>query len=226
MPDFLPSRDSELVTWSNTFSAFLTATPTVVGITAAQATAYAALNSSWLTSYATANAALTRSPANIITKNSVRKALTISARQLAKIIQGYPGTTDAQRAELGLTIPAVPTPVPVPSAAPNIDIVSRTGTTVRIKLHDGTGTKRGKPAGVAGASVYSYVGATPPSTGAGWTFEGNTTRTEIDVQFAATLVPGTIVWLTACWYNPRGQSGQGCTPLSAILAGGGMSLAA
>ena len=38
--------------------------------------------------------------------------------------------------------------------------------------------------------------------------------------------PGPVVWLTAFWYDPRGQSGPGCTPGSAILAGGGMLMAA
>ena len=79
---------------------------------------------------------------------------------------------------------------------------------------------------MAGASVFSFVGATPPVGVFGWNFEGNTGRTIIDAQFAGTLAPGTVVWLTAFWYNPRAESGPGCSPVSAILAGGGMSMAA
>jgi hypothetical protein len=93
-------------------------------------------------------------------------------------------------------------------------------------MHDGTGTTRGKPAGVQGASVFSYVGATPPVEVTGWTFQGNTTLTTIDVTFASTLPPGTVVWFTAFWYNPRAKAGPGCSPVSAILAGGGMAMAA
>jgi hypothetical protein len=152
------------------------------------------------------------------------------ASDLAKIIDGTATVTDAQRLDLGLNVRATPAPIPAPSQAPNLDVAGRLGTTVTIKLHDGsTSGRRRKPAGVQGASVFSFVGtggATPPAELADWKFEGNTTRTKIDVQFDAALAPGTLVWLCAFWFNPRGQAGPGCTPVSAILAGGGMQMAA
>ena len=34
------------------------------------------------------------------------------------------------------------------------------------------------------------------------------------------------MWLTACFYNPRGLSGLACNPISTNLQGGGVSLKA
>lgn len=225
--DFIPAREADLVTWSINFDTKITATPTDYGLTALQATAYAAVHDAFIAAYNMANDPTTRSPVNITAKNTAKAALIDEARELARIVQATPGVTPAQKEGLGLN-PRTngPSPVPVPEEAPTLDVVVREGTMVRIKLHDGSGSRRGKPAGVAGASVFSFVGATPPVEVSDWKFEGNTTRTVVELNFAAELPPGTIVWMTAFWYNPRGMSGPGCTPVSAILAGGGMSMAA
>jgi len=224
--NFLPSREADLVTWSANFKAKIAATPTAYGLTAGQASAYGTLHNAFVAAYQTANNPNTRSPSNVIAKNTAMGALEANARMLARMVQATPGVTDQQKSDLGLTVRVGPTPVPPPSDSPNIDVVARMGTTVSTRLHDGSGSRRGKPAGVAGASVFSFVGAQPPMNVNDWKFEGNNTRTAVDVTFDAGLAPGTVVWLTAFWYNPRGQSGPGCTPISAILAGGGMQQAA
>jgi hypothetical protein len=135
--------------------------------------------------------------------------------------------TDGQKLSLGLNVKASPSPIPVPSSAPGLDVVSVSAWTVKIKLHDSTSSaKRGKPPGVSGAAVFSFVGATPPTDIAAWKFEGNTGRTNIDVAFANTLAPGALVWLTAFWFNGRKQSGPACAPVSTNLQGGSVSMAA
>jgi len=227
MANYLPTREPNLVAWSNNFSTLISATPTAFGLVAAQATAYAALNTAFVTAYNTIKNNTTRSPANIITKNLAKKNLIASARSLAGIVQKYPSITNAQRSELGLTVPSTPTPIPAPSSAPALEIGTVTGYTVNIKLHDSTsGSKRGKPVGVSGASVFSYVGATPPTDIAAWKFEGNTSKTAVVVSFATTLAAGAQVWLTAFWFNPRKQSGPACAPVSTNVQGGSVSMAA
>lgn len=225
--DFLPSREAELVTWTSNFSQKINATATAFGLTAAQATSYGTLNTAFISAYQTANDPSTRSPSNIVAKNTAMTALKANARELARIVQATPSVTPEQKSELGLTVrDGEGSPIPAPATAPQIDLVSMVGRTLSIRLHDGDSTRRGKPAGVQGASVFSFVGATPPADPSDWKFEGSTTRTTVDLRVDAALVPGPVVWLTAFWYDPRGQSGPGCTPGSAILAGGGMSMAA
>jgi hypothetical protein len=225
--DFLPSREADLVTWSANFSALILATPSAYGLTPAQAVGYQALNDAYAAAYQTANDPSTRSPASIVTKNTAKTSLITNARLLAGIVQKFPATTNTQRTELGLTVKdAGPTPIPPPAEMPVLEVTERFGTTVKIKLHDGSGARRGKPAGVAGASVFSFVGPAAPSEIGDWKFEGNTMRPITEIDFAPTLSPGTLVWMTAFWFNPKGESGPGCAPVSTNIAGGAMQQAA
>ncbi|MCI0363473.1 MAG: hypothetical protein L0219_06290, partial [Phycisphaerales bacterium] len=116
--NYLPSRESELVTWSTNYNTKIVAAPTSYGLVAAQATAYTALHTAFVTAYNTANAPLTRSPVNIEAKNTAKTALIDGPggiRALAAIIQAFPGVTDAQLRELGLTVrDSQPTPIPPP----------------------------------------------------------------------------------------------------------------
>ena len=227
MASFIPARDANLVAWSNNFNTLISATPTAFGLVAAQATAYATLNTAFDTAYNTIKNNTTRSPANILAKNAAKKTLITSARQLAGVIQKYPSITNSQRSALGLTVPSKPSPVPPPSAAPALEIGAVSGYTVKIKLHDSaSGSKRGKPPGVSGASVFSFAGATPSADLSSWKFEGNTSKTAVSVVFANTLAAGAQVWLTAFWFNAKKQSGPPCVPVNTNLQGGSVSMAA
>jgi hypothetical protein len=62
MPGFLPSREAELETWSQTFNGLIVATPVAFGLTAPQATAYTALHDAFFTAYNAAKANETRAP--------------------------------------------------------------------------------------------------------------------------------------------------------------------
>lgn len=225
--DFIPSREADLVTWSLNFSTKISADATEYGLTAPQATAYAALHTAFVTAYNVANDPLTRSPANIIAKNMAKDDLIENARELAAIIQAVPAITREQLASLGLTVRSTePSPINPPEDAPGIDIVSAVVRTVKIRLHDSANpTRRGKPAGVSGANVFSYVGATPPAEIAAWKFEGGTTKSVVDVEFDAAVASGAMVWICAFWFNPRLQSGPACAPVSTNLPGGAVMAA-
>ena len=220
--NFLPDRDGDLVTWSVNFKTKITATPTAYGLTAPQSTAYGVKHDAYAAAYQTASNPDTRSPTNIIAKDVARFALAADARMLARIVQATPSVTAEQKSELGLTVRDVePSPIPPPAIAPGLDIVSTVGNTVRIRLHDVTNpTRRGKPAGVAGASVFSFVGAAAPSELSDWRFEGNTTRTSVEIVFPAATPPGSKVWFTALWFNPRTQAGPTTAPVGTNIPGG------
>lgn len=191
--------------------------PATYGLVAADATSYSALH----TSYANALAACDpgqRSKSLVATKNAARNGLKNAARLLAKRVEGTASVTDAQKIELGLNVRALPSPIPAPSNPPALDVVSVTGRIVRVRLHDSTdASRRGKPAGVAGATVFSFVGAAAPTDPGAWKFEGNTTRTTIDVLFPDSAAAGAVVWVTAFWRNERDLSGPACAPISTNL---------
>ena len=133
---FLPTTDNALLAWSLNFSTLISATPTTYGLSSTQATAYATLHSQYSAALATATNPTTRTKANVAAKNTARDALKTDARLLAKIVDGQATVTDQQRIQLGLNVRTVPTPVPVPSLPPEMDIVSVIGRTVKIRVHN------------------------------------------------------------------------------------------
>lgn len=207
--NFLPKREAELVTWSTNFKTKITATPTAYGLSAPQATAYGGLHDAFVAAYQTANNPDTRSPSSIIAKDMARDVLANNARLLARIVQATPIVTAQQKSDLGLSVrDTQPSPIPPPADAPAIVIESAAGNTVRIRLIDKENpARRGKPAGVDGASVFSFVGAAAPAEEADWTFEGNTTRTGVGIVFPATVAPGAKVWFTARLTNTCASRG-------------------
>jgi hypothetical protein len=220
MGSFLPSRDSLLLAWSANFSTRMTAGPVPLGLTAAQATAYATLHSNFETAMA-AIAPGDRSKSLVATKNAAKLALTTSARLLAKIIQGQASVTDAQKIELGLNVRSAPTPIPPPADAPGITILATVGNTVKLRLFDAVDSaNRGRPRGTDGASVFSFVGAAAPTEESDWRFEGVAGRTKVDVTFPETTAPGAKVWFTAFWFNERKQRGPAATPVGVNIPGG------
>jgi hypothetical protein len=224
--NFFPSRDSELLAWSLNFKTLITASPTTYGLTAPLATAYGTLHTAYADALAACDPAI-RTKSAVAAKNLARTNLKNNARLLANLVNGTASVTDAQKLELGLTVRAQPAPVPPPSSAPAIEVVSVIGWTAKVRLKNTeTIGKRGKPAGVLGANVFSHVGATPPTDIGAWKFEGGTGRVTVDVVFPNTLAAGTTVWLTAFWFNGRKQSGPACAPVSCNLPGGSVSMAA
>ena len=226
--NFIPSTDAGLLAWVQNFSSLITANPTSYGLTAPTATALASLVTAYSTALTAATDPSTRGGSTILAKGQARVNLVAYCRKVARCIQGTLTVTDQQRYDLGLTVRNVePTPIPRPAGAPLVEVKQVFGRTARVRLIDAANpTRRGRPAGTMGASVFSHVGPTPPADLSAWQFEGSTGRTTIDVTFPSSVPAGATVWLTAFWFNPRKESGPPCDPVSANLPGGSVSNAA
>jgi hypothetical protein len=114
---------AELYTGSQAFSTQITATPTAFGLTAAQATAYAALNDAYATAYLAAEDPSTRTQGQTAARRTARQNLVVMASNLAKIIQGTPTVTDQQKIDLGISVRATPTPMGPLGQARNFKVV-------------------------------------------------------------------------------------------------------
>ena len=221
-----PARESLLVPWSTNYDQKITASPTTYSLTPAMATAYNALHDDFVAKWNVCQVPSTKTPLAIEQKNAAKQLLIAEIRKLSRIVQNSPTTTDAMRVELGLPVPDVtPSPINPPTEKPVVEIVKVDGRTVTVRLRQPGSESRGKPAGVLGATVCSFIGATPPADIAGWKPEGESTRTDFSVAFPASVPAGTQVWITAFWKNPRLMSGPPCDPIS-IYLGGGVSQAA
>jgi hypothetical protein len=211
---FFPHRDALLLLWADNFYGYISTGYATYGLTEQMAEDFDSVRSSYATALSECDPG-DRSKTRVVAKNAARTALKSYARLLAKKVYATPTVTDAQLTQLGLTVRKTPTPVPPPADSPEMDLVSVTGNIVKVRLHGAT-MARGKPAGVLGASLFTHVGTTPPENIEHWVFQGNTTRTKVELAFAPSG-SGQTVWITAFWYNRKGQSGPACEPMSVNL---------
>jgi hypothetical protein len=224
--NFYFGRNADIVAGSANFASLIAAGFASYGLTNAQSTAFGTLNTSLQSSYTAAVGPTTRTPAAVEGLKTAIRNMRANAILLAKIIYATETVTDEQLVGLGLLPRASRAAVPAPATAPVIDIDSVRGNVVNLRLHaDGEATRRGKPAGVNGAAVYSFVGAVPPTDERAWTFEGLTSKVKVSVTFPSDVAPGAQVWFTAFWFNERKQNGPAATKVTTNVQGGGVMVA-
>lgn len=214
--DYIPSTDAGLLAWSANFSAQLTAAPTAVGLVAGDATAYAALHTDFSTKLTAATDPGTKTQATVAAKNTSRAALVLKARQLAGKIQAFEGTSDAERATFGLTIPdGTPAALPAPASKPVLSVGGITPGQHTLRIVDElTPSSRAKPAGTHACEVYVKIGETPPGSRLDCVYQGHATRNTFNVSHSPADA-GKKAWYLAHWINSRGQRG----PVSAVVSG-------
>lgn len=220
--DYIPRSDAGKLAYGQNLSTLVTAGPVPLGVTPAIATQLAAKVAAYENAYSLAKDPGTRGGATVFSKDQTRDDMVAYIRQVVRQIDGTISVTDSQRYALGIPVrPTSSSPVPAPSSAPDVDVVKVVGRTVFAKSHDATsGRRRGRPAAVASASWYSYVGTTPPASLSGWHFEGNSAKVKTEIVFPATVPAGAQVWLAACWNNAKSQPGPMSAPITTNLPGG------
>jgi len=162
---FFTGTDAELYTGSESFSTKISATPTAYGLTAGQATAYAALNATYAAAYLAATDPATRTKGQVAAKNSAREPLQNMASDLAKIIEGTPSVTDQQKIDLGLNVRKVPAPKPAPGTPGQFRVELFADGTIEV------GWKCQNPAGAGGTmyQIWRRIGASGEFTYLGGT---------------------------------------------------------
>ncbi len=155
-------------------------------------------------------------------KDEARAALEREIRPVTNFVQSYPGTTAAERAEMGITVrPPRGAPAQTPVTRPLALVESRQRLTHQLRLVDeSTPTRRAKPAGVLGAEVWvKLVDAdTPaPTDPAALTFLTMTTKPSFRAEFKAGEGGKTAVYM-ARWVNTRGERGPWSDVTTATVA--------
>lgn len=218
--NFPPTRESQLRDWFVNYRDKLDSGPEAYGLTIEQAGEFVVPANAFIDAYAVATDPATRTTGTIEAKNDAKKVAVEQARKTVAICQASPVMTNFKRDQLQITIRDTdPTPVGVPGVAPELSIAQVTGRVLDLRLREPGSTRRGKPAGVSSAWLYSYVGEAQPTDFELMRFEGATTRTDPQVVIAPTVEAGTKVWVSACWVNPTGQPGPACQPVSAWTNG-------
>ena len=224
----IPKKDPDVLSFGSNFSTRITATPSLFHLLPADATQYSSLLALYNTAYQamkTARDAGNRSKPLATAKKQARVNFLKFARDLYSTVQADTGVADTDKQSLGILVKkTTTTPIPAPSSKPKLTIKSVSGWTVAILLQDSAvDSRRGRPPGTAGASVFSYAGAEAPADVSQWKFEGNTGKNLVNVAFPTTLPAGQKVFVTAFWFNNSKLNGPACDPVPTNLQGGGVS---
>jgi hypothetical protein len=225
----VPTLDAPLAQWSTNFNTRADASGATWNLSAGQVTEYTGLHTAFISAYDVSKADGARSRALVQAKNDSKAALLVYARELYGLIQASLTISNDDKVLIGVKVrDNEPTPVPPPALSPIVTVLSVTGRTARYQLRDRAfPDSRRRPLNAAGATILSYCGPTPPpANDPGWTVQGQTGRNIATVEFPSTVEPGTACWVTAMWYNRRGEYSPACPPVLTYLQIGAMAQAA
>ncbi|RRJ99165.1 hypothetical protein Ga0100230_013120 [Opitutaceae bacterium TAV3] len=217
--DYIPPSDAAFNDWVRFLYAYAAGNAARLGVKPADLTALSPLVNNWGDSYETALNPASRTPAAVAAKNTARKALEAAARDFVKanLSTGNKAVTDADRENMGLTIPKTThTPAPVPVTSPRVRILMPEIRRLLLEFYDEAHPGGGKPSMVHGAEViYSILDAPPVSL-------AQLIRTAFDTRSPLTLdfdesERGKTVYFCLRWENTRGEKGPWSPIYSAII---------
>ncbi len=142
MPDYVPTREGELLAWTSNLATKLVADPPGYGLDVQAAADYQAVQQAFAAALTVALDPATRSPTNIQKKNTARGASIAETRKLVDIMQAWPGMTNAKRSELGISLREnTYTRATIPSSAPKVSVDSVSGRLFNIALRKDDSTR-------------------------------------------------------------------------------------
>ncbi len=215
MADFIPRRDSELVTWANQFAHNLASDPEAFGITLLQSDEVSAAVADFTQAFAIRSSASTGTRVSVTTKNDQRAKMKRIIRTIVRIIQANPNVTSPQKSRLGIsTRTEYHRPVGLPEHPPLVTIKTNKlpSDRVQIQIRDRTRLAKSKPKGVVGAMIFMHIGRNLPATRADWKFVQNTTLTDCTVPLPAAHPIGTQVWIAVAWLDTLLNVGPWSSP--------------
>lgn len=217
--DYIPAKNADAASWATNFDDLVTANPTSYGLTAPIAVTIAAATAAFVDALAISTNPATRTTPTVAATQAARVDWENTVRPYAQQVKKNPAVTNEQRADLGLTIDAtVPTPIPAPTAAPALELVSGGIGTVRINARNPeTPGSKAKPFGATGLEIYGSIGtvaATDPSQA---TYLARATKSPLQLNLGAGN-SGKVVTLFARFATTSGPAGVAQTgPFSAPL---------
>jgi len=216
--DFYPRPEAKIVAFTANLSQKLNSDPSLYGIPAEQASAYAELTRVFTALYRECNNSGGDSSTNYVAKETARVALEKATRPIVGTIKANRSVSDAMRVELGLGArPVRRRRIGQPESAPRVRVLDMGINTVKIRLEDSEVMRAGKPRDVSGALIWMCAGENPPADKREWNFVGATSRVVTDMNFKQAIPPGTRVWIAAAWSNSRQETGPWSNPVFAYV---------
>jgi hypothetical protein len=155
-------------------------------------------------------------------KDAARAALEKEVRPVTNFVQGYPKTTNADRAEMGITVrDTSPSPAPAPTSRPLaiVDVGARLTHQLRL-VDESTPTRRARPKGVQRAEVFVALtapGQPAPANPGDYRYIGSVTRGETTLSFESDK-GGMQAHYLSRWVSTSGATGPWSDTASATVA--------
>jgi hypothetical protein len=218
MADYLPGPDAEYQAWVSNFVTYANANLAALGLVAADMTPVTTAQTTFNTSFADHIAAKQAAQAAKQNKDEARGGLTAAIRPLVRRLQASSAVTDAERASLGITVPAEGGPIGPPATRPVgiVECGQRLQHTLRF-VDENTPTRRAKPAGVLGCEIWMHVGTAPPAGETDLRFVAVDTAAPHVVNFTS-ADGGRTAYYWLRWVNPTGERGPWSEPVQASIA--------
>ena len=176
----------------------------------------------WAAAYPAHVAAQQRAEGARQAKDAARRELERQVRPISNFVQTYFNTSNADRAEMGITVrDTSPSPAPAPTTRPLALVQSGQRLTHQLRLVDeSTPTRRARPKGVLGAEVWVKLvtpGEPAPTDPAALTFLTMTTKTAFATNYPAEAGGKAAVYMLR-WINTRGEKGPWSDVATATVA--------
>ena len=176
----------------------------------------------WAAAYPAHVAAQQRAEGARQAKDAARAALEKEVRPISNFVQTYFNTSNADRAEMGITVrDTSPSPAPAPTTRPLVLVDTGTRLQHSLRLVDeSTPTRRARPKGVLGAEVWVKLvtpGEPAPTDPAALTFLTMTTKTAFATNYPAEAGGKAAVYMLR-WINTRGEKGPWSEITTATVA--------
>lgn len=217
---YIPAQNASLDTWSQNFANLITTTPSDFGLDAPAAAIIQAAVDLYHDSYLIAGTTApphpvpvspsTRTPTTVADMNSAKLAMIPIIRTYASQIRLNPGVTNMNKTALGLVLPNnSPSPIPQPTTAPVITIISATVLRHTLKFRDETSqpTSRAKAPLTIGMELWRGVSAIALTDPDAANFYGMMVKVPFYSDFDAADVGKTATYFGR-WANRAGSVGN------------------
>jgi hypothetical protein len=219
--DYIPDPDGDFHQWQKNLVDLIAADPAAYGLTPAEATQLTSLQTTWRTAYHSHITAHNNAQAAAETKEESRDGLESGIRILVRKIQANPSVTDAQREQLGITVPdKIKTPLSeqiVLETPPPVIQAKCTGPkTVRIDWYptQAPGESEALPQGIDGIGIWVAEGGIPADPGM-WRFLAMDTNSPY-IHNAGNAATVTLAY-KAQWFDRRKRVGPFCGPVTVAV---------
>lgn len=224
VPDFLPRRDGDLLTFVRNLRDHLLQAPVEYGIDPGMSESFAELVNRFEADYQVAMTPGTRTIVTIQAKDTTRAAMIRAVRTICGMVRTNFSVSNSQRITLGIRpLNKSRTRIGRPQTAPAVHVVDTDSTSVEIRLIDPEApARKAKPRGTVGALIFVCIGEEASEDPRDWRALRILHRTQGRLTLGQHVPPASRVWIAARWLNPRLMPGPMSREVHADLRRGKM----